>query len=314
MDAHALLRRRPEPAPVGPPAADPSEAGRPQRHTGDLLRAGLGLAVLGIGFLIAQRGQISLLERALFRLVNDLPPLIEPVVWVVMQLGNVLAVPVLAAVAVLTRRFRLARDLLISGGLAYLVADEVKRVVQRERPIGLPVGEVNNEHVTGLGFVSGHAAVAAALATAAAPYLARRPRRVLWALAWSVGLARIYVGAPLPLDVVGGIAAGWAIGSLVHWVFGVPVQDVPPARVEAVLRRFGLPVTAVVPAAVRAHSSQPFEAVDGDGRRLYVKYLEPDRHERDRLHRLWRVFAAGDVKDADALAPLGHQAEHEAVA
>src|SRR4051812_37857606 len=117
MNPHALLRRRPVSPPAGPAAVEPAEARRPQRHTRDLVRAGRGLAVLGIGFLIVQRGQISLLERDLFRLVNDLPPLIQPVVWVVMQLGNVLAVPAVAAVAVLTRRFRLARDLLISGGL-----------------------------------------------------------------------------------------------------------------------------------------------------------------------------------------------------
>src|SRR3954447_12543862 len=314
MDAHALLRRRPEPAPAGPPAAEPPEARRPQRHTGDLVRAGLGLAVLGIGFLVAQRGQISLLERDLFRLVNDLPPLIEPVVWVVMQLGNVLAVPVLAAVAALTRRYRLARDLLISGGLAYLVADEVKRVGQRERPSGLPVGEVNNEHVTGLGFISGHAAVAAALATAAAPYLARRPRRVIWALAWAVGLARIYVGAHLPLDVVGGIAAGWAIGSLVHWVLGVPRWEPSAQRVTDRLRRYGLPVHALRAAGVTARGSHPFTGRVEDGRPVFVKVLDPDPYDRDWLFRVARWIAVRDVKDADALAPLGQQAEHEAIA
>jgi hypothetical protein len=30
------------------------------------------------------------------------------------------------------------------------------------------------------------------------------------------------VGAHLPLDIVGGLGVGWAIGSLVHWAFGVP--------------------------------------------------------------------------------------------
>ncbi|MGY1782544.1 phosphatase PAP2 family protein [Geodermatophilus sp. SYSU D01036] len=288
---------------------------RPERLTTDLVRVALGLVVLGTGVLIAQRGQLSSLERDLFRLFNDLPAGILPAVWVVMQLGNVLAVPALALVAALTRRFRAARDLLLSGLLAYVASDLVKSLVGRERPAGLPVGSVLHEGpIGGAGFVSGHSAVAAALATAAAPYLTRKGRRVAWALAWSVALARVYVGAHLPLDVVGGVALGWAIGSLVHWVFGVPAREVPPGRVEAALRRFGLPVTEVAAASVRARSSQPFEAVDGDGRRLYVKYLEPDRHERDRLHRMWRVFAVGDVKDADALAPLGYQAEHEAVA
>src|SRR3712207_7849626 len=62
-----------------------------------------------------------------------------------------------------------------------------------------------------------HSAVAAALAAAAVPYLSRRTRRVVWVLAWIVALARIYAGAHLPLDIIGGAAVGWAIGSLVHW-------------------------------------------------------------------------------------------------
>jgi undecaprenyl-diphosphatase len=54
--------------------------------------------------------------------------------------------------------------------------------------------------------------------------------------------------------------------------------------------------------------------VDDEGRRLYVKVLDPDRFERDWLYRLYRVIAVRDIKDADAVAPLGQQAEHEAVA
>jgi undecaprenyl-diphosphatase len=284
------------------------------RHAGDLLRVGLGLALLGVGFLIAQRGEISLFERDLFRILNDLPPVVFPAVWVAMQLGNVVAVPTLAGLAALAGRFALARDLAIAGGLAYLAADLVKSLVQRERPIGLPVGEVLNEQVTGLGFISGHTAVAAALATAAAPYLARRPRRVLWALAWTVGLARIYVGAHLPLDVLGGVGAGWAIGSLVHWVFGVPRWEPGVARIGALLRRFGLPVRDLRPADVEARSSHPFLGTTEDGRPVFVKVLDPDRYERDWLYRVARWVAVRDVKDADAMAPLGQQAEHEAIA
>ncbi|MCZ2849775.1 phosphatase PAP2 family protein [Modestobacter sp. VKM Ac-2978] len=310
MDVHLLPRRQSPAADV--PAAPPA-AVRPHRHAGDLVRVGLGLAVLGIGFLIARRGEISLVERDLFRLVNDLPTLLMPVVWLVMQLGNVVAVPTLAAVAVLARRFRLARDLAVSGALAYLVADLVKGIVQRERPIGLPVGDVLNEQVTGLGFISGHSAVAAALATAAAPHLSRRSRRGVWALAWTVGLARIHVGAHLPLDVLGGLAAGWAIGSLVHWLFGVPRWEPPVDRVAALLSRFGLPVDDLRTAGVRAMSSHPLTGRT-EGRPVFVKVLDPDRYERDWLYRVARWVAVRDVKDADALAPLGQRAEHEAVA
>ena len=305
---------------VSTPAAHPPErttarpAG-PIRSPIDLVRAALGFAVVGIGTLVAQQGQLSLFERDVFRLVNDLSAIAMPVAWTVMQLGNVVAVPTLAAVAALTRHFRMARDLLISGLLAYGLADLVKAVVGRERPAGLPVGAVLHEGaVGGAGFISGHAAVAAALATAAAPYLGRRSRRTVWLLAWAVAVARVYVGAHLPLDIVGGVAAGWAVGSLVHWVLGVPRWEPSIPRIAALLRRFGLPVESLRPADVEARSSHPFEAVDETGRRCYVKVLDPDRAERDWLYRLYRLLAARDIKDADAVAPLGQQAEHEAVA
>lgn len=292
----------------------PRTPSRVQRHPVDLVRVVLGLAVFGLGFLVAQRGELPVLERDLFRVVNDLPEIVFPVVWAVMQLGNVVAVPVVAGLAAATGRFRMARDMLVSGLLAYLAADWVKGVVGRERPAGLVDANLLDGNVSGIGFISGHAAVAAALATAAVPYLSRRGRRFAWGLAWTVALARVYVGAHLPLDIVGGAAVGWAIGSLVHYVFGVPRWEPETARVAGMLHRFGLPVRNLRPAEVAARSSHPFVAVDDDGRRLYVKVLDPDRFERDWLYRLYRVAAVRDVKDADAVAPLGQQAEHEAVA
>jgi len=296
----------------GPDSPRPTD--RVQRHPVDLVRVVLGLAVFGLGFLIAQRGELPVLERDLFRIVNDLPELVFPVVWAVMQLGNVVAVPLVAAVAALTRRFRMARDILVSGLLAYVAADFVKSVVGRERPAGLLDANLLDGNVSGIGFISGHAAVAAAMATAVAPYLSRRGRRVAWALAWTVAIARVYVGAHLPLDILGGAAVGWAIGSLVHYLFGVPRWEPSPDGVAGMLQRFGLPVRDLRPADVVARSSHPFDAIGDDGRRLYVKALDPDRFERDWLYRLYRVIAVRDIKDADAVAPLGQQAEHEAVA
>src|SRR5687767_332808 len=91
--------------PAGGPAPQPRVA--PQRHMTDLVRVALGLAVLGIGFLLARRGELSPFELNLFRLLNDLPGIVYPLVWLVMQLGNAVTVPVLAAVALLTRRVRM---------------------------------------------------------------------------------------------------------------------------------------------------------------------------------------------------------------
>jgi membrane-associated phospholipid phosphatase len=64
---------------------------------------------------------------------------------------------------------------------------------------------------TGLGYLSGHAAVSVSLAAAAWPHLGPGGRRVTLGLASVVGLSRIYVGAHLPLDVAGGAALGLLI-------------------------------------------------------------------------------------------------------
>jgi glycosyltransferase 2 family protein len=292
------------------------QGGPAQRQATDLVRVVLGLAVLGVGFLLARRGELSLFETNLFRLLNDLPGIVYPLVWLVMQLGNVVTVPVLAAVALLARQVRMARDILVSGLLAYALASYVKGVVGRARPAGFDDVDAvfRDGTVSGIGFISGHSAVAAALAAAAAPYLSRRGRRVAWTLAWAVALSRVYVGAHLPLDVVGGVAAGWAVGALVHWVFGVPRWHPDAERVGRLLERLGLPVHDLRVAGVEARSSHPFDGTDDRGRRVYVKVLDPDRFERDWLYRLYRVVAVRDIKDADAVAPLDRQAEHEAVA
>ena len=44
------------------------------------------------------------------------------------------------------------------------------------------------------------------------------------ALAAIVAIARVYVGAHLPLDVIGGAALGSPRGSLVHLLLGAPVS------------------------------------------------------------------------------------------
>src|SRR3712207_9404859 len=108
---------RGEPGPPGRDAPGPRRS-PVHRYSVDLVRVVLGAAVLGLGFLVARRGELPVLERDVFQLVNDLPPTVFPVVWVVMQLGNVVAVPVVAAAATAARQIRMARDLLLSGLLA----------------------------------------------------------------------------------------------------------------------------------------------------------------------------------------------------
>jgi membrane-associated phospholipid phosphatase len=85
----------------------------------------------------------------------------------------------------------------------------VKEIVERGRPLEyLPEINVREGSGTGLGFVSGHCAVAFATATALMWVLPRWARVVAYVLASLVGIARIIYGLHLPADVVRGACAG----------------------------------------------------------------------------------------------------------
>jgi undecaprenyl-diphosphatase len=200
------------------------------RHPGDALRLVAGLAILLACTATVRPDDVGVLETDLFRLANDLPDALFPAFWVVMQAGNVLAVGVAAVVVAATRRFWLAANLAVTGIGVWLAARWIKDQVGRGRPADL-LDDVHlrGHHDNGLGFVSGHAAVAVAIATLVAPYLGRRARWVAVAVAVGVCVSRMYVGAHLPLDMVGGAALGLAVGALVRLLLGVPDPGPGPA-------------------------------------------------------------------------------------
>jgi glycosyltransferase 2 family protein len=197
------------------------------RRPAHAVRFVVALGLLGLSAIPVRRHHVAPLELRIFHLINGLPGGLYPVLWAIMQLGNVIAAFVVAAIALLFRKVRLAIDFLLAGGGAWLLAKVIKQFVVRGRPPQLLQHViVRGGTLSGHGYVSGHAATAAALATVAYPYLGRRTRILVVVLALMVAFARVYVGAHLPLDVVGGAAMGWAIGSLVHLLFGAP----PPRR------------------------------------------------------------------------------------
>jgi membrane-associated phospholipid phosphatase len=182
----------------------------------------VGGIVLLLSAIPVHARSISSFERRVFRAVNDLPSAIYPVpAWIFMQLGNFVIVPVTVLVALVARRSRLAASLAIAGLSTYVLAKVVKRFVERGRPEEfVPDLEIRGAAAHGLGFVSGHAAVICALAVAAWPYLGRTGRVVVVALAATVCVLRVYVGAHLPLDIVGGMGLGIACGGVARLVLG----------------------------------------------------------------------------------------------
>jgi membrane-associated phospholipid phosphatase/tRNA A-37 threonylcarbamoyl transferase component Bud32 len=283
------------------------------RHPSDLVRVGLGAVILAMTTTAIHKDFIGDREAALFRVVNELalPGWTWPGVWLVMQLGVIGAVPLVAVLALATRKLRLALDAVLAAGSIYLIAKLVKEFVQRGRPQTLlPDVHILGEPARGLGYVSGHSAVAVALATVSSPYLGRRARRVAWILAGCVCLARMYVGAHLPFDVIGGAALGWAAGSLVLFVLGAPDPRPSLGKLRAVLSEHGLDPAGLEPVGGDPRRSTCY--VTGGDPALFVKVVAAEWRDRDLLWRVWRRLTRRDRARPVRVGSAHHEVEHEA--
>ncbi|ODB78554.1 MULTISPECIES: lysylphosphatidylglycerol synthase domain-containing protein [Micromonospora] len=251
-------------------------------------------------------------EQDLFTLLNHLPAGLTPVLVLVMQLGSYPAVFVAAAAAVIARRIGAAWTLLLAGNLAYWLATAVKAAVARQRPAALFTDVVLRETITGrLGYPSGHVAVATALALVAARAGGPRWRRAAWVVIGLVAVARIHVGAHLPIDVAGGVLVGWLAVCLARLVVGEvgPQRSVPALR--ATLRRRGIEVAWLAPIHGDARGSQPWQAVTTGGRRLFVKVTGGEQRDADWVYKLYRRMRYRHVADAPPYLSARQQSEHE---
>lgn len=193
----------------------------------------VGGATLLAGSWVAVAGKKTIphLEVQVFNVINGLPGFLWPVVWVPMQLGSMVgSLVVVALTGARTRQLKLTAAVLVASQGAFWTAKVVKNKVSRGRPDAFLSGIHVREHAGGFGYVSGHAAVAFALAAALTPAMPRRLRLVPLGLAGVVAFGRVYAGAHLPLDVVGGAGIGLLWGTLTRWILGLGGEGLPAAE------------------------------------------------------------------------------------
>jgi undecaprenyl-diphosphatase len=179
-------------------------------------RFATGAALVGASFLAARRPEVARHEERIFRVANDVSDRVRTPVRAVMQAGTFATVPTVAALAWAAHRRPLARALALGGTATWLLAKPIKRLGGRERPAAVLEGVTLREHIGGdLGWPSGHTAVATTLAAILAPELPPVATPILAAVVAEVGFARMYVGAHLPHDIVGGLGLGLMVSAVV---------------------------------------------------------------------------------------------------
>lgn len=190
----------------------------------DLVLMIAGVALLLAGAILARHG-VYHWEIVVFTAINDLPGNVSRLLWILNQYGTAVTIPIATVVALAFRKWTLAVSLAVSGVGVYLLAKVIKDFVERGRPAALMEGVVEREAFSpeSLGYPSGHAAVAWAITLLIAPSVRRGWQIAALIMAIAVPLVRMYVGAHVPLDLIGGAALGVATASAANLILGVPL-------------------------------------------------------------------------------------------
>lgn len=169
--------------------------------------------------LLAGRHIFPTLEVKILRPLYDLPTFIGPAAYVMTQFGSIFAVGIVGFIMFFWRSKKFALEIMASAATAYYLAGTIKVFVGRPRPSGIVEGIAQRyERAAGLGFPSGHTAVATALVTT---LWFVTPKRYHWLLVlWvmCVGFSRMYLGLHAPLDIVGGACVGLVSGTVFQFL------------------------------------------------------------------------------------------------
>jgi membrane-associated phospholipid phosphatase len=188
----------------------------------DLIVLVASLAVFALCAVLVADGRVGPAERAVFGAVNRLPDWLYGPMLLFQYLGVLVMPLVIAAGALAFRRWRLAGALVLVVPSKLALERVAKLLVERERPgTTVPDAILRGVPSAGLSFTSGHAIITFAIAGLLALVLPRRWGIVAFVLAILNAVARVYLGAHNPLDVVGGAAIGLAIAAVLDLVLDV---------------------------------------------------------------------------------------------
>jgi uncharacterized membrane protein YbhN (UPF0104 family) len=283
--------------------------GQRRRRGSDGVRLAMAaLALVGCVLVIHYNSRI---DRAIVQVIHPPPRSITWLVTVVYQAGSIGVVIVLVGLALVARRWVIARDLALSAAGAAAVSGILVLLLGSHG--GRPSGIVINGY--DLTFPVLQIALFMAVATAALPYLARSVQRLIEIFIALVALASAVGGHGLPLNVLGSLAIGWGATALVRLIFGSPLGLPSTDDVRLLLAELGIRSSHVDPARRQVWGVAKFEATeicgtDSSGR-IGIAVYGRDAADARLLTKAGRFLLYRDSGPSLTVTRL-QQVEHEA--
>ena len=180
-----------------------------------LLLIGFGIIMLSLLWSVGQR-----LDVWLFKTINSRgtrPKWMDSIMWLLTQIGTVGFIAPVIILFYVGGRPRFAIDLTLGTLTLLLLVTIIKAIADRARPFNLLMEtKVIGWKAAGLSFPSGHTTQSFFIATVTINYF-RLPLTaaiLLYAIALTVGITRVYLGAHYPRDVMAGAILGLIWGTM----------------------------------------------------------------------------------------------------
>ena len=279
-----------------------------RRRTSDWVRLVLALAL--VGFAIAHESDAGDFEQNLYALLNGLPDDLRSFFTALYDIAALWALGIIVVAALIARRWRLARDLAIAGGAAWLIGRFLGAIVVNDASLEKSLDIVTRFGDASPDFPVVRLAVVVAIVVTAGPYLTRPIRRVGQLLVLALALSAMYLGTGDPNAVLAALGLGWGLGAAVHLVFGSPGGRPTRRQVAAALAELEVPTLDVELAPVQSPSATLMVASDRDGP-LHVRVLGRDEADAQFYAKAWRWLLYKDSGPELHLTRLS-DVEHEA--
>ena len=278
--------------------------GQTRRRGSDAVRVGVCLLVILACWLATRVNSSS--ERAIIHAITPPPDGIKWLVTSVWWVGSIGLIVVVVILALVSRRWSVLRDCLVSGLGAWLLCVILGQLLGADGgrpPQGAPVG-------FSAAFPVARVAATVAVATAALPFLSRWLQRAIRITLVLLALATIVSRSGLPVPVLASLAVGILMTAIVHLAFGSPLGLVSASEVTVLIEDLGIAVVDVVPAPVQEWGVGRF-AARSDGVPIDVAVYGRDASDAQLMAKTARFVLYRDSGPTLTLTRR-QQVEHEA--